>query len=77
MCVICMKNNEFDMEHVVTEIKKLDDAALTDKAQQLKQMIRKYEIWSRSEHCDGYEKAIIAETLRSLKETQYRLNQRI
>lgn len=77
MCVICLKNNDFDLEHVRNEIKKLRKEELGNKARAVKDAIRKYEIWSKSEHCDGFEKAILEETLYDLKQTQYLLNQHI
>lgn len=74
MCIICQKQDDFSLQHMEAEIKKLRFDEMTNKAKQIKDSIRTQESWLKGDRCDGFEKEAVEESIGYLKRAQYLLS---
>lgn len=77
MCMICQKQDDFSLQHLEIEAKKLSHQQLMKKAREVKDSIKKQEIWLIGNRCDGYETKAVQDTLNYLKEVQYILSRKM
>lgn len=74
MCVLCLKHNDFSLDHLESEVRKIKKQDLVKKAGAIKTALKNYEIWLNSNHLDGFERAAIEQTVENLKQAQYILS---
>lgn len=73
MCIICQKQDDFSLQHMELEIKKLRAEQRIDAAKQIKESMSQQEKWLKG-NCDGYETQAVKDTIEYLKNAQYLLS---
>jgi hypothetical protein len=75
MCMICERSlDDFSLDHMEQEIKKLRTEERLAKAAEIKKAISQKEIWLIGDRCDGWEEKAIKENLDKLKLAAYALS---
>jgi len=77
MCILCLRHNDFSLDHLIEEVNKIKEKELAAKAFSIKNAIKNYEIWLASNHIDGFERAALETTLENLKQAQYILSRKM
>lgn len=77
MCYLCLKNNDFSIDHLNKEIKKLQYQEMLEKSKEVKRNIRAIQIQLQSERSDGFETKLLNKRLEELKQMQYLFSQKM
>ncbi len=73
MCMICQKPDDFSLEHMEQELKKIRKDRLESVAKEIKDSITKYEMMIKLHRGDGFEKEAMSGTLEYFRKAQYLL----
>lgn len=74
MCFLCMKNDDYSVDHLAFELKKAKKEELKESSNKVKDLIKSLTIYKQSGHCDGFEVQAIESTLENLKAFQYAMS---